>query len=169
MAVVTYRYSCLIGPKRILRSGLTCFAVNGPVQGATLRQSDAYMAILTQTPIDPAVDYRAVSMRDILESYRQRIKRVYPKAVFDTIFVLGISDEEYAQYLEGLFQPGMDWTTRKTKWQVVAIRQAKEFNLLSADGFYKFFHYTNYRPQWTKPKGFIADPNVPHSVDHDAV
>jgi len=103
-----------------------------------------------------------------LESYRQQIRSIYPNAVFDTEFVLGISIPEYLAYLEERMQPGMTWEDKKGKWRVAAIRKMNEFDLTTGEGFYGFFHYTNRRPEWTKPKGFVANPDKPSPLDRDA-
>lgn len=112
------------------------------------------------TPRDKAI-------RDWVESYRARIKSVYPKAVFETEFILGCSVPEFVAYIESLMQPGMSWDNKAGKWEIKVTIGWNPLLREEPGEFYRYYHYTNMRPVWKKVKGFIADPSSVSPLDRD--
>lgn len=121
------------------------------------------MAALAAGKITP----RDKAIRDWVESYRGKIKYMYPKATFETEFVLGCSIPDFVAYIETLMQPGMSWDNKARLWHVQVIKSWSQKTAGDANQFYKYFHYTNMRPVWKKQKGFIADPAGVSPLDRD--
>lgn len=112
------------------------------------------------TPRDKAI-------RDWVESYRRRIKAAYPKAVFETEYVLGCTIPEFVTFIETKFQPGMTWENKSEKWLIKMLMPYTRQVESDAALFYKFYHHTNMVPAWKKPKGFIADPSGTSPLDRE--
>ncbi len=131
------------------------------------------MAVLTNKVRAVNTTRAKLSTRDrnisiAVESFRKRIKSIYPDAIFETEFVLGTTIPEWVLYLESLMQSGMTWENKKEKWCIRSIKPMHQFDVMAAEGFYAYFHYTNMKPEWKKVKGFVADPNNFSPIDRNA-
>jgi hypothetical protein len=63
-----------------------------------------------------------------------------------TIEYLGCNMEEYTQYIENKFTPGMDWNNHGTYWEIDHILPIDSFDLNIEENLYKCFHYLNTQP-----------------------
>jgi len=62
---------------------------------------------------------------------------------------LGCSIEEFKQYIESLFQPGMFWDNwSRDGWHIDHIVPLSSFDLTDREQFLKACHYTNLQPLW---------------------
>lgn len=63
--------------------------------------------------------------------------------------LLGCTISEYKLYMEGLFQPGMNWDNNThTGWHIDHIKPLASFDLADEKQLYAAFHYTNTQPLW---------------------
>lgn len=62
---------------------------------------------------------------------------------------LGCSLEEFKQYIESKFQPGMTWENYG-KWHLDHIYPLSLVDLTNREQFLMVSHYTNYQPLWAK-------------------
>lgn len=64
---------------------------------------------------------------------------------------LGCSIEEFRQYIENKFEPGMTWENWGHKtWHLDHNIPLAYFDLSDRDQFLKACHYTNYKPMWAE-------------------
>lgn len=101
-------------------------------------------------------------MSNIVEALRLRIRRLYPNAEYDMEFVIGISTLEWSKLIEVQMVAGMQWENY-AKWRMAP--RDPLVQPVTAEGFYQFFHHTNWRPVWRRPRGFVADPEQPSPLD----
>jgi hypothetical protein len=65
-----------------------------------------------------------------------------------TEVLLGCTINKLMDYLESLFQPGMNWGNRHL-WEIDHKKAITKFDLSSLEGQMKACHYTNLQPMWT--------------------
>lgn len=79
---------------------------------------------------------------------------------------LGCPIEEFKQYIESLFQPGMTWENWGKvpgKWQLDHKEPLASFDLTDRTQLLKACHYTNLQPLWYKDNLYKGDkPYVPN-------
>lgn len=64
---------------------------------------------------------------------------------------LGCSIEDFKNYIETKFVPGMDWENwSRDGWHLDHIRPLSSFDLTDRNQFLKAVHYTNFQPLWAK-------------------
>ncbi len=77
----------------------------------------------------------------------QALKRQYKKG--SAVADLGCTVEEFKQYIESLFQPGMSWDNwGRDTWHLDHKRPLASFDLSDREQFLQACHYTNYQPLW---------------------
>lgn len=70
---------------------------------------------------------------------------------YSTIKLLGCSIEDFKQYLESQFKPGMSWLNYgygNDKWNIDHVIPISSFDLTDTKQQQKCFHYTNLQPLW---------------------
>ena len=88
----------------------------------------------------------------LLKLTRTSCRRIIGKSLKDQeiIDLLGCTLEEYKDYLESKFQPGMTWENHtKDGWHIDHILPLKESEV-SEEEKLKRLHYTNTQPLWAK-------------------
>ncbi len=107
--------------------------------------------------IDPLYRFRKMLSRSIRGLFK---KNGYSKPC-KTSEILGIDDDGFIKYIEGLFQDGMTWGNRG-EWDVDHIVPASLGNTI--DEIKYLNHYTNLRPLWKdenlKKSNLIDDSNI---------
>jgi hypothetical protein len=96
--------------------------------------------------------YREEPLYKLKQNIRNRLAGLFKKTPSTkSLTLLGCSVEEYKQYLEKLFQPGMSWENYKHDgWHIDHIKPIASFDLTKEDQIKAAFHYTNTQPLWAK-------------------
>jgi len=107
---------------------------------------------------DPAFALRHATSTRIYNALRDAVAgtRKYARA----LELLGCSAQEYVEYLEDLFEPGMTWENWTTDgWHVDHVIPVAGFDLATEEGQRAAFHFTNTRPMW-------AEENLSKGASH---
>lgn len=81
--------------------------------------------------------------------------------------MLGVSETEWADYLEANFPVGVKWENYGKNWQVHCQRNASYFDMEDAEDFYRYFNYTNFNVKAKVASGFLANPHSSSQLDRD--
>jgi len=67
-----------------------------------------------------------------------------------TLELLGCTIEDFVQYIERQWLPGMNWENHTSNgWHIDHIKPCNTFDLTNIEEQRKCFHYTNLRPLWS--------------------
>ena len=104
---------------------------------------------------DRASKYRTV----INVSIRARLDGVKRKTEWRNLKadkLLGIRVEEYIEYIESTWSPGMTWLNWGEHWQIDHIEPCHTFDLDDEDDLLRCFHYTNTHPVQIKENAWTG-------------
>lgn len=98
----------------------------------------------TRPPPTPKAD----ALRRIIASYRSKILRIYPSAVFASEQTLGCSEEELATYIESKFRDGMNWENYGANkvWSFSSLNKWSSLDLGNPDVFYAAVRFSSFVP-----------------------
>lgn len=96
----------------------------------------------------PALTPQADAIRRILASYRSKILRIYPSAVFANEQLLGCSEEELATYIESKFRDGMSWENYGANkvWSFSSLNRWSQLDLGDPAVFYQAVRFDSFVP-----------------------
>ena len=88
-------------------------------------------------------------MHEVLRSYISRSIKGKIKKGKQTKEIVGIPLNEFKNYIETKFKPGMNWSNYG-EWHLDHIKPIKAHDLTLEGELEKCFHYTNFQPLWAK-------------------
>lgn len=92
-------------------------------------------------------------MFKIRKSLRARLNKALSRnyKTGSAVNALGISINDFKDYIEKLFQPGMSWENwgKLDGWEIDHIVPLSSFNLTNTEELNKACHYTNLQPLWS--------------------
>lgn len=99
--------------------------------------------------INPNWQKMSIDAKKIAHSVRSRLSQVIKNKNTKTLQLLGVSWQEFIQYLESKFQPGMTWENYGRRgWHIDHIRPLSSFDLSDPGQLKQACHYTNLQPLW---------------------
>lgn len=98
----------------------------------------------TKAPLTPKED----ALRRLIASYRSKILRIYPSAVFTAEQLLGCSEEELGRYVESKFRDGMSWENYGANkvWSFSSINKWSNLDLGDPAVFYSAVRFDSFVP-----------------------
>lgn len=87
----------------------------------------------------------------IMQSYRRKIRRKFPKSEINQEGLLGCKVSEFADYLQKNFKAGMNWDNYGESWVVANV--GKPFSTESKAAIAKHFSHKSYRPIFREELG----------------